>query len=98
MERERVIAILREHQVELKAGGVEHLSLFGSVARGDAGARSDIDILAELDRTKYRSLFALGGLHTRLSEWLDNDVDLAIADRLRPPFRENILKETIVVF
>ncbi len=46
---EQVIAILRAHEAELRRAGIRHLSLFGSVARGDAEAGSDVDLAAELD-------------------------------------------------
>ncbi len=36
MDREHLIARLREHESELKAAGIEHLSLHGSYARGTA--------------------------------------------------------------
>ena len=39
----------REHEAELKALGVEHLYLFGSIGRGDAGADSDVDLLETLE-------------------------------------------------
>jgi predicted nucleotidyltransferase len=38
-ERERVLRILHEEAPELRARGVTHLSLFGSVARGAAGRK-----------------------------------------------------------
>jgi predicted nucleotidyltransferase len=38
------IACLRAHAAELRAAGIRHLSLFGSVARGDAGPESGIDL------------------------------------------------------
>jgi hypothetical protein len=46
---ERVVAILRAHEAELRRAGVQHLSLFGSVARGDAKVDCDVDLLVELD-------------------------------------------------
>lgn len=45
---DELIAALRAHEAELRAAGIRHLSLFGSVARGDAGAGSDVDLVAEL--------------------------------------------------
>ena len=47
-----VIATLRAHEAELRAAGIHRLSLFGSVARGDAGPDSDVDLAAELDRAE----------------------------------------------
>ena len=42
-----VIATLRAHEAELRQAGIRHLSLFGSVARGEAATGSDIDLAAE---------------------------------------------------
>jgi predicted nucleotidyltransferase len=41
MDRQSVIAILKQHQVELQRQGVQHAALFGSIARGDARPDSD---------------------------------------------------------
>src|SRR5262249_33791809 len=46
LNRESVIALLREHQDELRQLGLSSLSLFGSVARNEARADSDVDLLA----------------------------------------------------
>lgn len=48
MNRELVIATLRAHEPELKAAGVLSASVFGSTARGDAGADSDVDVAVRL--------------------------------------------------
>jgi predicted nucleotidyltransferase len=42
---------------EVRAAGVRHAAVFGSVARGDAVANSDIDILVELDPEAHVSAF-----------------------------------------
>jgi uncharacterized protein len=44
MERSVVIAKLKQHEAELKRLGVEHLYLFGSTARDEARADSDVDL------------------------------------------------------
>ena len=41
VERERVVRAIREHAAELRALGVTRLWLFGSLARGDTGRRSE---------------------------------------------------------
>jgi len=46
---EHVIATLRAHEAELRQAGIHRLSLFGSVARGDAEAESDVDLAVEFD-------------------------------------------------
>jgi predicted nucleotidyltransferase len=73
---ERVIQILREHEAELRPAGIRHLSLFGSVARGDAEGESDVDLAAELDPEAHIGLFGLVALERRLAELLNCRVDL----------------------
>ena len=55
-ERERVLAILRRHEPDLRARGITRLRLFGSTARGEAGPGSDI---AEIDSAVSFCLFPL---------------------------------------
>jgi predicted nucleotidyltransferase len=59
---ERIIGTLRAHEAELRRAGIRHLSLFGSVARGDATAASDIDLAAEFDPAAHMDLFRLTAL------------------------------------
>jgi hypothetical protein len=71
-----VVATLRAHEAELRAAGIRRLSLFGSVARGDAEPDSDVDLAAELDPDAHIDLFQLTGLEQRLAELLGRPVDL----------------------
>jgi predicted nucleotidyltransferase len=48
MDRSQAIAILKRHERELRALGIEQLSLFGSTARGTATEGSDVDIVVRL--------------------------------------------------
>lgn len=45
MDKDQVIAKLREHEAKLRAAGAEQMSIFGSVARGEATDESDLDVL-----------------------------------------------------
>jgi uncharacterized protein len=49
MNKRDAIEVLRRHRDDLRARGVTHAALFGSVARGESGPGSDLDILIELD-------------------------------------------------
>ena len=49
MKRDEVIATLQNHRAELQRRGVVHAALFGSVARDEARADSDIDIMIDID-------------------------------------------------
>ncbi len=73
---ERILGILRAHEADLRRAGVRHLSLFGSIARGDAGTASDIDLAAEFDPAARMDLFRLTALERRITEILGRRVDL----------------------
>ena len=98
MDREHIIAVLREHASELSAEGLVHLRLFGSVARGEASAESDIDLLAEFAPTKRLTLVTVGGLESRLSDLLGARVDLSSAEWMRGPARDRALREAVLAF
>jgi hypothetical protein len=83
MDQETVIAKLREHAPELKAAGIVHLRLHGSVARGQQTPFSDVDLIAEFDANKRLSLLDMVGLERRLAELLGTQVDLSPARTLR---------------
>lgn len=87
---EQVISALRAHDVELRGAGIRHLSVFGSVARGDARDASDVDLAADLDPTAHVGLFRLMGLQRRLSEILDRTVDLLPEPVENPRLQERI--------
>ena len=87
---EQVIATLRAHKRELRQAGIRRLSLFGSVARGDAEPDSDVDLAAELDPEAHIGLFALGALERRLAELVGRKVDLLPEPVEKPRLRANI--------
>jgi predicted nucleotidyltransferase len=91
--RDAVLEILRINQENLRSYGVQSISLFGSVARGDEGPRSDVDLLVDLDDDV--SLFGLSRLRRHLEALLGMPVDLVTTDALRPKFRDAILGEAI---
>jgi len=98
MERDRVIVILREHAPELKDAGVMHLRVFGSVARGDASSTSDVDLLADFDKSRQLTLVTLGGLESRLTDLLGVKVDLSSPEWMRESVRDRVLQEAVLVF
>ncbi len=67
--------------------------LFGSIARGEAQADSDIDILVDLE--PGRSLLDLGGLLMDLQTLLGYPVDVVTTRGLRKRIRERVLREAI---
>src|ERR1051325_2477436 len=97
MPRDKILAILRNSRQELRREfGVESIALFGSVARGEAGPGSDIDILVDVPGPI--SLFQLVALRLRLQELLNApNVDVVLRDSILPPLRETILAEALRV-
>jgi predicted nucleotidyltransferase len=95
---EHVIAALRTHEAELRRAGVRHVSLFGSVARGDAGAESDIDLAAEFDPSAHMDLFLLTALERRLTAILGRRVDLLPEPVEKLRLRANIDRDRCLAF
>ena len=86
---------LKKHRTEIlkiaARHGASNIRVFGSVARGDADDRSDIDFLVDLE--DGRSLFDLGGLLVDLEKLLGCPVDVVTENGLRPRIRERVLHE-----
>ena len=93
-----VLAILRAHEAELRAAGIRRLSLFGSVARGDAEPDSDVDLAAELDPAARIDLVSLVALERRLGALLGRPVDLLPEPVEKPRLRANIERDRVHAF
>lgn len=76
MDRNAAIARLKAHETELRAMGVSALSLFGSVARGEARTNSDIDLAARFDPAAKVGMVKYGTILERLRTVLHAPVDL----------------------
>lgn len=87
-ERETLVAVLKRH-------GVERAAIFGSFARGNATAESDIDILIEPPESM--SLFGHVGLKHDLEDTLGRKVDLVTYAALDPRLKDAILADEIRV-
>jgi uncharacterized protein len=96
MQRERAISILRACAPELRARfGVVELAIFGSVARDEARADSDVDVLVTFDRAP--SFTAFMDLKFFLEEQLGAKVDLVTRAGLKPRVRPRVEREALRV-
>ena len=93
MTPDRVREILSAARAELGELGVRSLDLFGSVARDEASADSDVDLLVEFERPI--GLFHFFRVQRRLEELLGARVDLVMRDAVKPQLRERIFAEAI---
>ena len=98
VERARVISAIREHEAELRALGVSRLWLFGSLARGDPGRRSDVDVLISAPPAQDFSLLDLAGVRVELCDLLGRDTDVVIREDVQPRFWATIRDDLVEVF
>jgi len=95
MDRESVLMILSQHRRVLRDYGVKDIRLFGSVARGEAGPGSDVDLIVEFEPSAHIGMFEFSRLRHELSQLLGCNVDLATPNALHKTMREDILREAI---
>ena len=92
--REEVLKTLQENQEAIRGFGVQRLGLFGSIARGEGNAGSDLDFLVELKRNTFDAYmdlkFFLEGL-------FHCSVDLVLSGSVKSALRDRILRETVYV-
>src|SRR5450759_3928667 len=87
LNRERIRRAARKH-------GATNVRGFGSVARGQDRADSDIDLLVEMD-VRSRGLFPLAALGDELAALLGEHVDVVPVDALAPDVAANALAEAV---
>jgi predicted nucleotidyltransferase len=85
-QRDAILAAAARH-------GAHDVRVFGSVARGDADADSDVDFLVDLE--SGRSLLDLGGLLMELRAVVGTSVDVVTPGGLKERIRERVLREAV---
>ena len=96
MTRQAVLEKLESNIGDIRRQfSVKELGLFGSVARDEAGQKSDVDVLVEFVEKSSFDLFM--DLKFYLEELLGAGVDLVTNKALRPQIRESIERELINV-
>jgi len=96
INRAETLAVLGQHKDEMgRRFGVRSLALFGSHARDQARAGSDIDILVEFDGPATSARYF--GLQFFLADLLGAPVDLVTKKAVRPQLRPFIERDAIHV-
>jgi predicted nucleotidyltransferase len=100
MRRNDVLFILRTDQPRLRAEfGVRWLALFGSVARDEATAESDVDLLVEYEPERRIGLLRHIGTAQHLEKLLNvNKVDLILRESVVDELKDSIYGEALDVF
>lgn len=97
MNRDVVIAKLKAAEAELKARGVVHAALFGSLARGEHTPSSDIDVMVEIDPDRHgrMDVFDYVGIVHVIEDLFPRKVDvsnrIAMKDHVRPSAERDAL-------
>jgi predicted nucleotidyltransferase len=81
----------------LEASGVTALYLFGSIARGEASAKSDVDVIVDYDPASAFDLVDLADIRQRLAARLVAKVDVVTRKGLHRRIRDEVLREAIRV-
>ena len=84
MNKDAIIARLKENETALRARGIAHAALFGSCARGDARPDSDIDILIEMEPDTVRDVYDYVALKSFVAALFEGPVDVVGRDFLKP--------------
>ena len=90
--RKEILNTLSANEAKIKSFGVRSLSLFGSSIRGEETAGSDLDFIVEFETKTFDSYM---DLKLFLEELFDRQVDLVLADGIKPRLRAAILGEAI---
>jgi predicted nucleotidyltransferase len=98
MNKDEAIASLKRHAEAIRALGATSLYLFGSIARGEATANSDLDLFVDYDRDGRFNAFDLVGIKLLLEDKLGLQVDVTTRDSLHPMLREGIEQSAARVF
>jgi hypothetical protein len=90
--RDDILRTLGDHRQQLAHIGVTGLSLFGSAARDELTADSDVDVLVDLQQKSFDAYMEVKELIERL---LGRRVDLVTRDALKPALRGSIMEECV---
>jgi predicted nucleotidyltransferase/predicted XRE-type DNA-binding protein len=98
LSRGRVVAAIKAHEKNIRAEGATALYLYGSVARGEAGPQSDVDVFVEYDPTSRFNLLHLSGIKILLEDSLGVPIHITTGDSLKPPMKAIVQSEAVRVF
>ena len=98
MNREEIIARLRENEATLRRRGVAHAALFGSRARGEQGPDSDTDIMIEIDPDAPVGVWEYAGIKAYIASLFEGRVDVVDREGLKSYVQPAATAEAIYAF
>jgi uncharacterized protein len=98
MKAKDALDTLRRSEGALRARGVVHAALFGSVARGENRPESDIDILVEFDPDAHVTVFDYVGVKDYIASLFAQPVDVIDREALKPHLRQPAVRDAVYAF
>jgi uncharacterized protein len=92
------IVTLRRYESALRARGIRHAAVFGSVARGDNRPDSDLDILVEFEPDAEGSIYEYMRLKDYIASLFEGPVDVIDRDALKPHLRAPSARDAVYAF
>jgi predicted nucleotidyltransferase len=98
MDGPEIIRTLKAHEADLRRRGVEHVALFGSLARGEGRLDSDIDIMLDLDPAVRVTVWDYAEIVEYIRSLVGSRADVANRETLRSHIRPSAEREALRAF
>ena len=96
--RDDALRILRKHEAKLRARGIRRAAIFGSISRGEAGPRSDLDVLIEIDDLARLTVFDFVRIKRAVAELFHGRVDVVNATTLKSGVARSAKRDAVYAF
>lgn len=98
MKLEQALRTLRDAEAALRAKGVRHAAIFGSTARGNTRAGSDIDVLIDFDPSAGVTVYDYVAVKNDIASLFDGRVDVVDREGLKPHLRNPVARDLVYAF
>jgi uncharacterized protein len=95
MTIDEVRRLIEPEKDALRAKGVSALYVFGSVARGEAGPESDVDVLIDIEPGRRFHIIDLANVYNRLTAALGTDIDIVTSRSVENSFQARVIEGAV---